>query len=172
MEQQNIQKLKTAGYFTYEHIRNGEVIDTWQEPNLVVDEGINYALDAAFSGGTPITTWYIGLFKNNYTPVAGNVAASFPNEGVANEANTEYDEATRPAWTEAGVTAKVISNTASPAVFTFNTAVTIYGAFLVSTNTKGGTSGTLAAASKFTASRAMLNADVLNVTYTLTGSSS
>lgn len=164
-------KLKVAGYFTYEHIRNGEVIDTWQEPNLVVDEGINYALDAAFSGGTPITTWYVGVYKNNYTPIAGNVASTFAGAGVANEANSEYNEATRPTWTEAGVSAKSITNSASPATFTFNTTVTIYGAFLISNSTKGGTTGTLAAASKFSASRSMLAADVLNVTYTLTGSS-
>lgn len=167
----NPQKLRVAGYFNYEHIRDGKVIDTWQEPNLVVDEGINYALDAAFSGGTPITSWYVGVYKNNYTPLAANAAATFAGAGVANEANSEYNEATRPAWTEAGVSAKTITNTASPAAFTFNTTVTIYGAFLISNNTKGGTTGTLAAASKFTSGRNMLSADILNVTYTLTGSS-
>ena len=164
-------KMKVGGYFTYEHIRDGEVIDTWQEPNLVVDEGITYALDASFSGGTPITTWYVGVYKNNYTPIAGNVASTFAGAGVANEANSEYDEAARPTWTEAGVTAKTVTNSASPAVFTFNTTVTIYGAFLISNNTKGGLTGTLAAASKFSSSRAMLAADVLNVTYTITGTS-
>lgn len=166
------QKMKVAGYFNYEHVRNGKVIDTWQEPNLVVDECLNYTLDAAFSGGTPITTWYIGLYKNNYTPIASNVASTFAGAGVANEANAEYDESVRQTWTEAGVSSKTISNTASPATFTFNTSVTIYGAFLISNNTKGGTTGTLAAASKFASSRAMIDNDVLNVTYTLTASSS
>jgi len=164
-------KMRVAGYFNYEHIRDGKVIDSWQEPNLVVDEGLNYALDASFSGGTPITTWYVGVYKNNYTPIAGNVASTFAGAGIANEATTEYDEATRPGWTEAGVSAKTITNSASPAVFTFNTGVTVYGAFLISANTKGGLTGTLAAASKFTSSRAMLAADVLNVTYTLTATS-
>jgi hypothetical protein len=164
-------KFKIGGVFKYEHIRDGQVIDTWEEPNLVVDEGLNYALDAAFSAGSPITSWYIGLFKNNYTPLAANVAATFPGAGVANEATTEYSESTRPAWTEAGVTAKVITNTASPAVFTFASGVTIYGAFLISSSVKGGTSGKLAAASKFGSSRVMQIADVLNVTYALTASS-
>ena len=164
-------KMKVAGIFRYEHIRDGEVIDTWEEPNLVVDEGLNYALDAAFSGGTPITTWYVTLFKNNYTPIAANVAATFFGAGVANETTTEYTEATRPAWTEAGVSAKTITNSASPATFTFGTGVTVYGAALVSTNTKGGTTGTLGAASKFSSARVMLVSDLLNVTYTLTASS-
>jgi hypothetical protein len=167
----NLLKMKVGGYFTYEHIRDGKVIDTWQEPNLVVDEGLNYALDAAFSGGSPITSWYVGIYKNNYSPIAANVAATFPGAGVANEATTEYSESTRPAWTEAGVSSKTITNSASPAVFTFASGVTIYGAFLVSSNVKGGTSGKLGAASKFVTSRVMLTADVLNVTYTLTASS-
>jgi|LakWasMeta3_LOW4_FD_contig_121_139302_length_830_multi_2_in_0_out_0_2 hypothetical protein len=163
--------LKIGGIFRFEHVRNGEVIDTWEEPNLVVDEGLNYALDASFSGGTPITSWFVGIYKNNYTPIAANVMATFPGAGVANEANSEYSETTRPAWTEAGVSSKTITNSASPAVFTFASGVSIYGAFLSSSSVKAGTSGTLGAASKFSAVRTMLTADKLNITYTLTISS-
>jgi hypothetical protein len=177
MKQENLNELEVSsispgGYFTFEHYRDGVMIDTWDTKNIVTDQGLNYILDAALSGATPATTHYIGLFKNNYTPVAGDTAALFPGGGVASEANTEYNEATRPTWSEAGVSAKVITNSASPAAFTFNTSVTIYGAFLVSTNTKAGTTGVLIAASKFGASRALINGDVLNVTYTLTASSS
>lgn len=166
------QKLKVGGTFTFEHVRNGEVIDTWEQPNLVVDEGLTYALDAAYSGGTPITTWYIGLFKNNYTPIAGNVASTFAGAGVANEVTTEYSQANRVTWVEPGVSAKAITNAASPAVFSFTSPVTVYGAFMISNNTKGGTSGTLSAASKFASSRAMLSSDDLRVTYALSIASS
>jgi len=163
--------FQVGGIFTYEHVRDGKVIDSWDQPNIVVDEGLNYILDAALSAGTPITTWYVALFKNNYTPIAANVAATFPGAGVANEATTEYSEATRPIWVEAGVTAKTITNTASPAVFTFASNIDIYGAFLISSSAKGATTGKLAAASKFSSVRSMLTADVLNVTYNLTISS-
>jgi hypothetical protein len=167
----NEQTLKIGGIFSYEHVRDGEVIDTWKEPNLVVDQGLTYILDTALSGGTQLNNWYIGIFKNNYTPVAADTAATFPGVGAALEAISEYSEAARPSWVEAGVTAKTITNTASPAVFTFASGVTIYGAFLVNTSTKGGTTGTLAAASKFSSSRVMLTGDKLNVTYTLVISS-
>jgi len=167
----NEKEIKIGGVFTYSQIRDGEVIDTWEEPNIVVNEGLNYTLDSAFSAGTPITAWYIGLFKNNYTPQASDVASTFPGIGVANEATTEYSQSTRVAWVEAGVTSQVITNTASPAVFTFASPIAIYGAFLASVSTKASTSGKLAAASKFASVRNMLAADVLNVTYTLTISS-
>jgi hypothetical protein len=167
----NEKLIKIGGVFTYTQIRDGEVVDTWQEQNLVVNEGLNYTLDAAFSGGTPVTAWYIGLFKNNYAPQAADTMSTFPGVGVANEATSEYSESTRPAWTEAGVTSMVITNTASPAVFTFASPIAIYGAFLTSLNTKATTSGKLGAASKFGSVRNMLAADVLHVTYTLTISS-
>lgn len=165
------QNLKIGGIFTYEHIRDGEVIDTWKEPNIVVDEGLNYILGAGMAGSTPLTTWYIGIFKNNYTPLSTDTAALFPGVGVASESTTEYTETVRPTWINTGVAAKVITNTASPAVFTFNTTVSIYGGFLASSSVKGGLTGKLAAASKFSSVRAMLAADVLNVTYNLTISS-
>jgi hypothetical protein len=161
------QSLKIGGTFTYEHIRNGEVIDTWSEHNIVVDEGLDYALGTAFASTSPSANWYIGVFKNNYAPIAANVIATFPGVGVAGESTTEYNETNRPTWTQAGVATRSITNAVSPAVFTFNTSVSIYGAFLANSNVKGGTTGKLAAASKFSSVRAMLATDVLNVTYTL-----
>jgi len=165
-------KCKLGGIFTFEQYRDGKLYDAWEDHNIVTDESLTYALNAAYSNGTILPTWYLGVFKNNYTPLSTSVASTFAGAGVANEATTEYTEATRPVWNDgAGAAAKVISNSASPAVFTFNTGVTIYGALLISGNVKGGLTGTLGAASKFAASRVMIAADVLNVTYTLTASS-
>ena len=160
--------FRAGGYFTIEHIRDGEVIYVEDIPNIVVDEGLTYILDTALSNGTQNANHYIGIFKNPYPPVASNVAATFASAGVANEITTEIDETTRPAWTEAGVTSKTITNSASPAAFTANATVSAHGAFLISNSTLGGTSGKLIAASQFSAVRNLVDTDVLNVTYTLT----
>jgi hypothetical protein len=157
-----------GGIYTFSHIRDGKIIDQWEEHNIVVNEGLNYVLDAALSGGTPITAWYVGIFKNNYTPVATNIMATFPGSGVANEADAELTNTTRPAWVEAGPATQVITNSASPAVITFASPVSIYGAFLSSSSVQSGTSGTLLAAAKFASVRAMLAADQLSIVYTLT----
>jgi hypothetical protein len=164
-ENGNSQELAVGGYFTYELVRDGKVIDTWKEKNIVVNQGLNYILDAALSGGTVNTVHYIGLFSNNYTPIAGTLIANLT------EVNAKYNETTRPTWTEAGAASQTISNGVSPASFTFNASETIHGAFLISNNTKGGTTGTLIAASKFAASRNVVTSDVLNVTYTISASS-
>lgn len=174
MEKSNksdIEKLKLGGVFTFEHIRNGVVIHSWEEKNIVVDEGLEYILGNALDGATPsIGSWYVGLFSNNYTPVNTDTAATFP--GDAGETTTAYSETTRPSWVEAGVSGNAIGNSASPAQFTFADASTdVYGAFLVSSSTKGGTAGVLIAASRFSSLRTMLDTDVLNVKYTITASS-
>ena len=159
--------LRIGGVFTVEHIRNGEVIGSEVVPNIVTNEGLDYILDCAMSNGTQNATHYIGIFSNNYTPQAANVMATFAGVGVANEITTEVDEINRPTWVEPGVSAQTITNSASPAVFTANTTVSAYGAFLSSDNTLDGTTGVLVAASKFAAVRNLLNTDTLNVTYTL-----
>jgi len=160
-------ELNIGGTFTYEHVRDGNVIDTWKDENKVVDEGLTYVLGNALDGSTAsITSWYIGLFKNNYTVLNTTTAANITADG--GESQTDYSETGRPAWIEANVSALSITNSASPAVFTFTAVTTLlYGAFLISNATKGATTGTLLAASQFGASRTMLQNDILNVTYTV-----
>lgn len=166
--------LKIGGVFTYEHIRDGKIIDTWEQPNLIVDEGLNYVLNAGLSSGSKVAGMYVGVYANNYTPIAGNVMSTFPTAGVALEVTTEISNATRPTWsafTGAVTTTKSLTNSAAPAIFTFTASADVNGAFLSSTNTKGGTTGTLVAASKFASTRSMINGDVLSIIYTVNISS-
>lgn len=160
--------FRVGGVFGFEHIRDGEVIDSWVEPNVVVDEGLEYILDVAMSAASANATHYVGIFSNNYTPQTTDAMATFAGAGVANEITTEVDETARQAWAEVGVAALSITNSAAPAAFTANTTVSAYGAFLSSDSVMDGTTGILVAASKFSAVRSLLTTDVLNVTYTLT----
>lgn len=160
--------LRVGGVFHCEHVRKGEVIDSWEQPNLVVNEGLNSLLSIMFNGGTQITTWYLGLFEGNYTPVAGVTAATIT---AASTECTAYDEATRVAYVEAAPASQSITNSASKATFTFNATKTIYGAFLVSNSTKSGTTGTLFSAARFSTSKAVVDDDQLLLTYTFSAAS-
>jgi len=161
-------RLVVGGVFDCEHVRDGEVIDRWSQPNLVVNEGLNSLLGIMFHGDTQITTWYLGLFEGNYTPVAGLTAATV----TANSTEcTAYDEATRQAYDEAAAASQSITNSASRATFTFNATKTIYGAFLVSASAKSATTGTLFSAARFSSSKAVVDDDQLLLTYTFTASS-
>lgn len=140
--------------------------EKWRDTieNIVVNEGLNYALDAALSGGTPDTTWFIGLMSATPTVAAGNTLASHAGWTEV----TAYSEVNRVAWVDGGVSSQSVSNAASPAIFTINADTTdVGGAFLAGVNT--GTAGILYAAGAFSAGNKSLDtSDTLEVTFTAT----
>ena len=162
-------KILVGGMFHGQIVRQGEVIDEWEDHNLVTNEGLNALLDIMLHGGTQISTWYLGLFEGNYTPVATVTAATIT---AASTECTAYDESTRVAYDEAAAYSQSITNAASRATFTFNATKTVYGAFLVSNSTKSGTTGTLLSAARFSASKAVVDDDQLLLTYTFSAASS
>lgn len=118
-------------------------------PNLITDEGAAHILDVALHGTSPVTTWYIAPFSNNVSPTQTLTSATF--HSTLNELNTEYSEANRVAYVEAGASARKTTNAASPAVFTSASgAVTIWGAGLLSSATKRSTTAPLLSVRKFT----------------------
>lgn len=175
-----INKLLMGGEFHFEHRRPHDgwqdddelliyhTIDEWDVENLVVNEGLNHILNTEFNAGTPISSWFLGLFQGNYTPVATDTASVI---AVNSTECSSYTSATRLAWTPAAPSAQSITNSASPATFTFNASQTIYGAFLISNSTISGTAGVLFSAAQFSASKSVVNLDQLLLTYTFNASS-
>lgn len=133
--------------------------------NLVVDTGINYI----FGNDIEAATLYVGL-KDTGAPAAGDTMAS--HAGWAEI--TPYSDATRIAFTEnASTTDEAVSNSGSPAAFAINATDTVFGCFLTTDSTKAGTAGTLIGAEDFSGgSQAVTSGDTLNVTYTISASSS
>jgi hypothetical protein len=160
--------LMLGGVWDVEHVRDGKVIDRWTDKNIITNEGLTNILDVHFNAGTQITTWYIGLFEGNYTPVAGVTAATITS---ASTECTAYDETTRVEYDEANPASQSVTNSASKATFTINATKTIYGAFLVSASAKSATSGVLFSASRFGSSKSVVDDDQLLVTYTINASS-
>jgi hypothetical protein len=161
-------ELRMGGRYFIEHVRAGEVIDREEITNLVTNEGLDHVLNTVFHGGTQIATWNIGLFEGNYTPTPSITAANIAS--AATESNA-YDETTRQEFNEAAASGQSITNSASKATFTMNATKNIYGAFLISQNTKGGTSGVLFSAARFAAPKAVVDDDQLLLTYTFNASS-
>ena len=156
-------------WWEFEHYRGGKLIDQWEQKNVTTNEGLNAMLDVMFHGSTQITTWYIGLFEDNYTPLITNTYAT---PGFTE--STAYDEANRVAYNEAAASSKVITNSANKATFTISGTKTIYGAFLCgggsAASTKSDTAGggTLFASSLFSASKSVVDNDVLMVSCSIT----
>jgi hypothetical protein len=160
--------ILAQGQYDCQIIRDGKVIDEWTEKNLVVNEGLNALLGIMFNASAQITTWYCGIFEGNYTPVATVAAA---NIASASTECTAYVASTRPEYVEAAPSSQSITNSANRASFVFNATKTVYGAFLISSNVKNGTTGTLFSAARFATAKGVESGDELLLTYTFTASS-
>src|SRR5574338_611219 len=167
------QRAIARGYFTLSVNGGPDELS----PNMLVTEGLNKILDVHYRAQTPITAWYLALFTGNVSVASTWTAANFAANATENTSTTEgYTNSTRPAWTkDAAASSGSITNNASNKInYTFATAstVTVRGAGFLTTNTRGGTSGVLMSASRFSADRAMANSDILSVGYTLSLTSS
>lgn len=157
-------RAKVGGVFdVYIHNKaTGETREHERAENLVPTTGLNYVVNGAFGQTAQISTWYVGEL-GNYTPVPGTTMTHI----AANEV-TAYDEATREVYTpNAAATTGSISNSSSPATFTCSTnSTSVYGLFLCSSSTKGGSTGTLLAAALFASAKSLDDGEELVCTYT------
>lgn len=115
-------------------------------PNRVVNQGLNYILNAAFRGEGVISAWYIAPFAANVSPTAGLTAANFT---ATQTEFTNYSEPARVAWqTDGASTTQELVNNTLPAVYTIGGGgqTTMYGAGLLTAQAKSATGGTLGAA--------------------------
>ncbi len=151
-------------------VNNGDYIWT---PNRVVNQGLNYILNAAFRGEGVLTTWYIAPYAANVTPAANLTAATVT---ATLTEFTNYDEANRVTWvTDGASSAQTLVNDTAPALFTIGAGgqTTMYGAFLVSAQGKSATTGTLAAAGLLgTALTGLADGFEVRIKYRITGTSS
>jgi len=149
-------------------IRDRRVVDEFDVKNIVVNQGLNYLLGAALGAQSVVTSWFIGLFSNNYTILASDTAATIAaNSGEV----TQYTASTRQSWQSAPPSAQSITNAANQASFTFNATLNVYGAFLISSSAINGTSGTLFSGAQFGSPKSVVSSDILQLTYTFTAAS-
>jgi hypothetical protein len=167
---QSGEEAKATGVYHVEcHDKDGNLKWSADTKNLVVNAGLAYMAGTALTSVTQITTWYIGLYGAgaSNTPAAGDTMSSHAGWTEV----VPYSNATRVAATFVTATTanpSVVTNAASPATFNINATATVGGAFLTSSSTKNGTTGTLFSAADFAApgDRSVVSGDIISVTYT------
>ena len=143
----------------------GKLISKSTCHNVVTNEGLDHTLDVLLHNDTQTATWYCLMFESDTTPSSTTTYGT----PVFTEC-TAYDEATRPEYVEAASSSQSVTNSANKAEFTMNATKTLYGAALVSNNTKGDTAAAgavMLCAGKFTASQPVVSGNVVNLTYTV-----
>lgn len=146
-------------------IHGGDLKWEYGFPNLVLNGGLDHALDIVLSGGTQDTSWFVGLLAASPSPLATWTATELASNDFVN-----YDEATLQAFVDGGVSSQSLDNSASTADFTISTnGSSIGGAFLIGTNAKATPAGTAYSAGAFSGgNKAADDNDTLSVTYTFT----
>lgn len=150
----------------YVHSVNGQ--DERVDHNLIPTAGILYILDCALGADAQISNWYLAPFSGNVNPAASWTAANFTANASEITSNTEgYSNITRPQWTPGAAAAGVIGNLDAKAQFNIicTTQINIAGAGLLSSNVKGGTTGTLVSAARFAQVRTVYTGDVFELGY-------
>lgn len=143
----NKSQLSLLGFvYDVEHWRDGDLLSATKHTNIIPQVGINHIAGLIRGSVAPIANWYLGLFEGNYVPVSGTTAGDLPNNAME---FTGYSEAARPAWTHTYDGVSVIANSVSRATFTITTEKLVYGGFISSSSTKGGTSGVLLSMARF-----------------------
>jgi len=167
------------GHVFTDHFRDGRLIHTCdQGGNTFTTEGMAYLLNIIFgtTSKTGSAIFYVGIFKNNVTPAVGDTAAAKLGAagayGECQDADYDSPATDKPSYTIATTSTATCTNAASPASFTIAGSITVYGAFLSTSKAKTATDGYLMCAKRFSASRAVIDDDVLSVTYVITATTS
>ena len=166
------------GEVQLDHFRRGDRIHTQIGSNTFTTEGLAYLLNIIFGTTSKVASaiWYVGIFKSNVTPALGDTAAvklgAAGTYGECQDADYDAPATNKPAYTIAATSTATCTNSASPATFTMNASITVYGAFLSTQAAKTATTGYLMCAKAFSSSRAVIADDVLAVTYAITATTS
>lgn len=155
----NRERAFIGGVFRTAYCPAGGEFESWQvDPNRLVNEGLNYVLNAAFAGASQTSAFFLAPFSGNVTPAANWTGANFAAQ--SNEF-TAYTNGTRLPWTVAPSTALSVGNTAAiaAATLTFDTGgpYSLFGVGLLEASAKSSVTGRLIAATRFATPRTNLS---------------
>ena len=177
LKSENYQMTEHGIYFPKQGVMaQGEYFDRvnggeWQTThNLVVNEGLAHLLNVAMGTTAKPAGYYLALFSGATAPAANWTAANFASVAAEIVSLTEgYTNATRPQWTPQNTSTNSIDNFNTVAQVTIATSsqLTVTGAAMLTNSTKGGTTGTLISASKYTAARVFQDGDEYEIGYRL-----
>lgn len=156
---------KRGTHYRVECWRDGRLV-WWDEfDNLVVTAGLNDSLSQHFKGSLYTALWYVGLTAGAPVFAAADTMAAHAGWTEA----TGYTQPSRPVLVLGAVAAGSVDNSASQATFTVSANATLGGAFLNTSNVKGGAMGTLYGGGAFASGdQAVIIGDTVLVTLTLT----
>lgn len=155
-------KIRVGFTYDVEYLLGERVVNKFRAYNLVPIQGLDYMIETALKGGVAFTSFYIGLYEGDYTPLPADTMATFP--GAATEL-TAYTSATRPALTLGDVASGTVDNSLAKAEFTGTiNGKQAMGGFISTSPVKGSTTGLLMSAVRFPSPQPLNAGGLLRIT--------
>lgn len=157
-----------TGRGTYFLFVDGELREV--KHNKIPKEALIYFLRTGILNQSQLTAFYLALYSGAVNPQDNWTAANFSANANEIVSPTEgYSESTRPLWTpdSVAITEPIATNVNNLATYTIvaSSTLNISGAALLSSSTKGGTSGTLISATRFDNVHTVNNGSTLQLGY-------
>ena len=132
-------------------------------PNITTQEGQSYMLQTSLEGLAAEAAWYVALWNDPVTPLESWTAATFASAaGEIIDGLSEGYTGDRPQFIPNTPHADPVTNSDSPCSYSIVTgsSLSIQGSALISSMTRGGTTGVLMSAAAFTGgARTQYNGD-------------
>ncbi len=155
--------IKLSSVYKFDCYRDNKLVWTETKENLVVNTGLELAMDCIF-GVIETPTFYVGLIGNNSSIFPEDTASDHSFEEFLGTTNNLRSVAHFAKGDFVGDTFTYVS---ADTQFMIGAAGSIYGAFLITEGTKGGGMGVLYGASIMAASKPVVPGDALLVTITV-----
>lgn len=158
------QNIKATGEY-FDRVNGGDWVCN---KNLIPTEGLAHILNVALGTTPKPASYHLALFSGSAAPAANWNAANFASVASEIVSMTEgYTSPTRPAWTTVNTATGSIDNMVNVATVTIATTsqLNVTGAAVLTSSTKGGTTGALISASKYAAPRVFQNGDTYDIGY-------
>ena len=155
--------LTLSSTYKFDCYRNGELAWTDTRENLVVNEGLELAMDCIF-GGKETPQLYVGLINNNAAITPEDTMSTHRYDEFLGVVNNRRAEAN---FVKGTLTDNTWSYVATDVQAMISANGHIYGAFLTTGDTKGERAGILYGAALMTIRKNVVPGDALLITITV-----
>lgn len=130
-----------AGFsYNIEIVRpDGSLQARWPITNLMPDAALQHFLASAHAGASQVSSFYIGAYANDRTPLSTDTSANLPEYGEI----VTFNEGSRQLWNKGSLQGNKYDSASNPTVLTATETVTAAGVFMSTDPTFGSTAGYL-----------------------------
>lgn len=132
--------VRTGFKYDIEIVRpDGSIQAKWPISNLMPNAALQHFLASAHAAASQVSSFYIGAYANDRTPLLTDTGASLPEYGEI----VTFSEGSRQLWNKGALQGNKYDSASNPTILTATEQVTATGVFMSTEPTFGSTAGYL-----------------------------